>query len=343
MAFVVEELAQKLGGRVDGNGSLQIRAVAGLREAQAGDLSFLSNPRYATLMQQTAATAVLVNESWTGETQATLIRVASADAAFAQAALWLGRLPVTFKPGIHPTAVIAEGASLGRDVTVGPCCVVESGVVIGDRTVLVAQCYVGHGTSIGSDCRFYPQVTIREYARIGNRVILHNGAVIGSDGFGYSKNGPHWSKIPQVGIVVLGDDVEIGANTTIDRARFGETRIGNGVKLDNLIQVAHNVTIGEDTAIAALTGFSGSSHVGARVQIGGQVGMAGHLKVGDDSIILAQAGISKDVPPGSIMGGTPAVPADEWHKTQAMIGRLPHLRKRVGELEQRVKGLEAQP
>lgn len=341
MAFAVEELAQKLGGRVEGDGTLEIRSVAGLREAQRGDLSFLSNPRYAALIQQTAATAVLVNESWAGETRATLIRVPSADAAFAQAALWLGRLPVTFKPGIHPTAVIAEGVSLGRDVTIGPYCVIESGVVIGDRTVLVAQGYVGHGTTIGSDCRFYPQVTIREYARIGSRVILHNGAVIGSDGFGYAKNGPHWSKIPQVGIVVLGDDVEIGANTTIDRARFGETRIGNGVKLDNLIQVAHNVTIGEDTAVAAQAGFSGSSHIGARVQIGGQVGMAGHLKVGDDSIILAQAGISKDVHPGTIMGGTPAVPADEWHKTQAMIGRLAHLRKRVGELEQRVKSLGA--
>ncbi len=343
MAFTVEEVARKLGGRVEGNGALGIRAVAGLREAREGDLSFLSNPRYAALMKQTAATAVLVSESWTGETRATLIRVASADAAFAQAALWLGRLPVTFKPGIHPTAVIAEGATLGRDVTIGPGCVIEPGVVIGDRTILVAQCYVGHGTTIGSDCRFYPQVTIREYARIGSRVILHNGAVIGSDGFGYSKNGTHWEKIPQVGIVVLGDDVEIGANTTIDRARFGETRIGNGVKLDNLVQVAHNVTIGEDTAVAAQTGFSGSAHIGARVQIGGQVGSAGHLTVGDDSIVLAQAGISKDLRPGSVVGGTPAVPVDEWHKAHALVGRLPHLRKRVGELEQRLKGLEEQP
>ena len=340
MAFTVEEVAQKLGGRVEGNGALEIRAVAGLREAQEGDLSFLSNPRYAGLMKQTAASAVLVNDSWNGETRATLIRVASADAAFAQAALWLGRLPVQFKPGIHPAAIIADGVSLGRDVTVGPYCVIEPGVGIGDRTVLVAQCYIGHGTTIGSDCRFYPQVTIREYARIGNRVILHNGAVIGSDGFGYAKTGPHWAKIPQVGIVVLGDDVEIGANTTIDRARFGETRIGNGVKLDNLVQVAHNVTIGEDTAIAAQTGISGSAHVGARVQMGGQVGSAGHLKVGDDSIILAQSGISKDVQPRTVVGGTPAIPAAEWHKQHAFVGRLPHLRKRVAELEQRMNTVE---
>jgi len=340
MVFSVEEIARKLGGRVEGNGALEIRAVAGLREAREGDLSFLSNPRYATLMKQTAATAVLVNESWTGETRATVIRVPGADASFAQAALWFGRLPVTFKPGIHPTAVIAEGVTLGRDVTIGPHCVIEPGVVIGDRTVLVAQCYIGHETTIGSDCRFYPQVAIREYTRIGSRVILHNGAVIGSDGFGYAKNGPHWAKIPQVGIVVLGDDVEIGANTTIDRARFGETRIGNGVKIDNLCQIAHNVTIGEDTAIASQTGLSGSAHIGARVQLGGQVGSAGHLKVGDDSIVLAQGGISKDIPPGAIMGGSPAVPADEWHKTQAFISRLPHLRKRVAELEARMKTLE---
>lgn len=340
MALTVEEIARKLGGQVEGNGGLEIRAVAGLRDAREGDLAFLSNPRYAGLMKETAASAVLVNAGWSGSTPATLIRVASADAAFAQVALWLGRLPVAFKPGIHPTAVIADTARLGSEVTVGPHCVIEAGAVIGDRTVLVAQCYVGHECTVGRDCRFYPHVTLREYSRVGSRTIIHNGAVIGSDGFGYAKEGPHWKKIPQVGIVVIGDDVEIGANTTIDRARFGETRIGNGAKIDNLVQVAHNVTIGDDTAIAAQTGIAGSSQVGARVQLAGQVGMAGHLKVGDDSIVLAQAGLTKDVPAKSIMGGTPAATVDEWHKAQALIGRLPHLRKRVGELEERLKTLE---
>lgn len=340
MSLTVEQIAGRLGGQVEGNGALVIKGVASLDQAGEGDLSFLSNPRYTPAMRVTKASVVLVNEGWQGESAATLIRVKSADAAFAQVAMWTARPVIGFTPGIHPSAVIAPDARLGKDVVVGPFCTIEPGAVIGDRTVLIAACYVGHSCEIGTDCRFYPNVSVREYVKIGNRVILQNGAVIGSDGFGYVKEGGHYTKIPQIGIVVLGDDVEIGANTTIDRARFGETRIGNGTKLDNLIQIAHNVTVGADTVMAAQCGISGSSHIGSRVQLGGQVGIAGHLKIGDDSVVAAQSGITKEVPPACYVLGTPAMPALAAKKMHAHLMRLPEVKERLAELEARLKALE---
>jgi UDP-3-O-[3-hydroxymyristoyl] glucosamine N-acyltransferase len=340
MAFTIEEIAKRLNGRVDGDGSLEVCGVAALDRAAVGELSFLGNAKYSPLMAVTKASAVLVNEDWQGQTQATLIRVKSADAAFAQVAFWLAKPAITFTPGIHSTAVIAQSAKLGKGVTIGPHCVVEAGAVIGEGTVLVAQCYVGPFCEIGNNCLLHPHATLREYTRVGNRVILHNGSVIGSDGFGYVKEAGHWKKVPQVGVVVLGDDVEIGANTTIDRARFGETRIANGVKLDNLIQIAHNVTVGEDTAMAAQVGVSGSAHIGSRVQLGGQVGVAGHLSIGDDAVIMAQSGVSKDVQPRSIMFGTPAVPALEAKKLHAHTMRLPELKRKIAQMEARIKAME---
>ncbi len=340
MTMTVDEIARKLNGKVVGDGSVAIKSVASLKQAEAGDLSFLGNLRYMPDMARTRASVVLVNEDWQGETAVTVIRVKSADAAFAQVAFWLARPAIVHKPGIHPTAVIAQDAKIGDHVTIGPYCVIESGAVIGDETVLVAQCYIGHFVQVGKKGLLYPLVSIREHCKVGDRVILHNGAVIGSDGFGYVKDGTHWKKIPQVGIVVLGDDVEIGANTAIDRARFGETRIGNGTKLDNLIQVAHNVTIGEDTAMAAQVGMAGSCHIGNRVQLGGQVGVAGHIEIGDDVAVMAQSGISKDVPPASILLGSPAMSVREAKKMHAHMMRLPELKEKVAELEQRIKMIE---
>jgi UDP-3-O-[3-hydroxymyristoyl] glucosamine N-acyltransferase len=340
MALTIEGIASKLGGRFEGTGTIEIRGVAALDQAGPGDLTFLHNPRYVTAMKSTRASAVLVNESWKGETSATLIRVKSADAAFAQVAVWLARPAVTYAPGIHPTAVMGDGVTLGPEVHIGPYCVIASGARLGARSVLVAGCYIGQECVVGDDCLFYPQVTLREYVRVGNRVILHNGAVIGSDGFGYLKEAGHWKKVPQVGVVVLGDDVEIGANTTIDRARFGETRIGNGVKIDNLVQVAHNVTIGDDAAIAAQVGISGSSHIGERVQLAGQAGIAGHLNVGHDSVVGGQAGVLKDVPPAIFVSGYPAMPHDEARKAHAHMMRIPELKKKVSGIEQRLEALE---
>ena len=340
MVLTAEEIARRLGGCAEGNAAVEIRAVAALDEARPGDLSFLSNPRYGHAVATTAASAVLVNEGWTGATRAVLIRVKNADAAFAQVAAWLARPAVTFPPGIHATAVLAQGVALGKDVSIGAHCVIEAGARIGDRTVLGAGCYIGHEVVIGGDCLFHPGVAVREYCRIGDRAILHCGAVIGSDGFGYVKQKGHWVKVPQVGIVVVGDDVEIGANSTIDRARFGETRLGNGVKIDNLVQIAHNVTIGNDSAIAALVGIAGSAHIGARVMFGGQAGMVGHVKVGDDAVVAAQGGVTKDIKPGTFVSGFPAVPHSEDLKTHAHIMRLPELKARVAELEKRLKATE---
>ncbi len=343
MALTVEEIARKLGGRVEGAGTLEITGVAALDQAGYGELTFLHNPRYSSAMKVTQASAVLVNESWQGETRAVLIRVKSADAAFAQVAVWLARPAVTYPPRIHPTAVVDEGATVGRDVHIGPHCVIASGASVGDRSVLVAGCYIGQDCVVGVDCLFHPHVTLREYTRVGSRVIIHNGAVIGSDGFGYVKDAGHWKKVPQVGIVVLGDDVEIGANTTVDRARFGETRIGNGVKIDNLVQIAHNVTIGDDSALAAQVGISGSSRIGKRVQLAGQVGIAGHLHIGDDSVVGGQAGVLKDVPPATFVSGYPAMPHDEACKAHAHMMRIPELKKKVAVIEQRVGALERKP
>ena len=340
MTMTVAEIARRLGASYEGDGEARIAAVAGLAEARPGDLSFLSNPRYRAAMATTAASAVLVGTAWQGETRAAVIRVADPDAAFAEVAAWFGRPAPPVAPGVHPTAIVAADAVLGEAVAVGPFCVIEPGVHIGARTVLGACCYVGHAVSIGADCRFHPHVTVREYCRIGSRVIIHNGAVIGSDGFGYTRGGGHWHKIPQVGIVVIEDDVEIGANTTIDRARFGATHIGRGVKIDNLVQVAHNVTIGDDTAIAAQVGIAGSTRIGRRVQIGGQAGVTGHVQVDDDAVLGAQSGVSKDVPAGTFVFGTPAAPREEAFRAHANVMRLPELKARIAQIEARLRALE---
>ena len=340
MSLTVTEIAAKVGGRLEGVGDTVVTGLAALDDAAAGDITFLSNPRYASLVGETKASAVLVNEGWTGTAACSVIRVKNADAAFAAVATLLSPpapLPVA---GIHPTAVIAPDAKIGAGVSIGPYCVIEKGAVVGDRTVLFAGCYIGMGVTVGCDCLFYPHVTTREFVKIGNRVILNNGSVIGSDGFGYAKDGRAWKKIPQVGIVEIGDDAEIGANATIDRARFGKTVIGKGVKIDNLVQIAHNVKIGDNTAMAAQVGISGSTTIGSNVQLGGQAGLAGHLHVGDNSVVGAQAGVTKDVKPATFVSGYPAMDHHQATKLHAHVARLPELKARVAELERKLKELE---
>ena len=335
------EIAERLGGVLEGDPAVAVDGLASLTDAGAGDISFLSNARYAAQVEQTAASAIVVGDDWTGTFAGALIRVKIPDAAVATLAESFGPDPVPDMPGVHETAVIGEGVELGPDVSIGPWCVLEASVNIGGNTAIGAGCFLGRETRIGRDCRLYPNVTIRERTSTGDRCIIHSGAVIGSDGFGYVPENGAWKKIPQIGCVALGDDVEIGANAVIDRARFGTTRIGNGVKIDNLVQVAHNVEIGDHSAMAAQVGISGSTRVGTGVQLGGQAGLAGHLDVGDGAVVGAQAGVTKDVQPGTFVSGYPAMPHARAAKLHACLARLPKLRQRVDALEkelQRLKG-----
>lgn len=340
--MTVSEIATRVEGQVDGDGSISICGVAGLREALAADISFLANPKYASYVESTQAAAVIVSESYDGHAPCALIRCANPDAAFAKVAEWFAVPPPPYPPGIHPTAFVAEDVAVGDGVHIGPGCVVQSGARIGDRTVLVGQVYIGHQVVLGTDNLIYPHVTVREGCRTGNRVIIHSSAVVGSDGFGYSVDEKSVrTKIPQVGIVDIGDDVEIGAVVAIDRARFGRTVIGNGVKIDNLVQIAHNVVIGDHAVIVSQVGISGSSVIGKHVILAGQAGVAGHLVVGDRVIAEGRSGITKDVPAGEVVYGFPAEPRMKAARTHAAIQRLPKLKQKVAELEARLAKLEA--
>jgi UDP-3-O-[3-hydroxymyristoyl] glucosamine N-acyltransferase len=336
------EIADRIGAAIEGDGSATIHGVAGVRDAGPGEISFVALPKYAADAAATRASALIVARSWDKPLHAPILRVDNPEAAFFKVALMFAPPAVSPPPGIHPTAVIAADAKIGRDAGIGPHCVIEPGAVVGDRAVLQAGCYVGHGVTIGNDCRFYPHVSIREYCRIGDRVILHNGTVIGSDGFGYTvdKQGVR-HKIPQIGIVVIGDDVEVGANVTIDRARFGKTRIGNGVKIDNLVQIAHNVIIGDHAVIVAQVGIAGSAIIGSKAVLAGQAGVAGHTVVGAGAIVGGQAAVTKDVAPGVYVSGYPAAPHKEAALLHAHVARLPELKARVAALEKRLKELES--
>ena len=339
MEKTVAEIAAEVGGELEGDGSAVVTGVAALSEAGKGDITFLANQRYAAAVSETRATAILVGEEWSGTCPCAVIRVKNADEALARAAAIVGPAPVAFTPGVHPTAVVAADAELGPRVSIGPHCVLEPGVRVAAGTVLAAGCYLGHGTVVGEDCRLYPYVSTRERTRIGDRVVIHNGAVVGSDGFGYVRTESSWLKIPQVGVVEIGDDVEIGANATIDRARFGRTIIGNGVKIDNLVQVAHNVNIGEGTAIAAQVALAGSVTVGKNVQIGGQAAIAGHLTVGDNAIIGGQSGVTKDVEANTFVFGFPAMPHNKARRLHAHMMRLPQMRRKIAEIEMKLAEL----
>jgi UDP-3-O-[3-hydroxymyristoyl] glucosamine N-acyltransferase len=340
MSATVREIAALVGGQVVGDGERLVTGVGGLADAVVGDISFLANPKYAPFLAQTKASAVLVPTAQPDVPQLVQIVVVNPDQAFAAVVAAYGPRSQAMPVGVHPTAVIGDRAVLGAGVTIGPYAVIADGARVGDRSVIYPHAYVGADAAVGADCVIYPHASIRERCLVGDRVILHSGVVIGSDGFGYATvQGVH-HKIPQVGIVVVDDDVEVGANTTIDRARFEKTRIGKGTKIDNLVQIAHNVEIGAHCLIVAQVGIAGSTKLGHHVTLGGQCGVTGHIQIGDHSMVTAQSGVSKSVPPKVIMRGSPAQENSLGKAQEVAVRRLPQTTATVKELSARVAELE---
>jgi UDP-3-O-[3-hydroxymyristoyl] glucosamine N-acyltransferase len=325
-----------VGGKVEGDGTVSIKGACGIKEAQSGDVTFLANSKYQSLLKDTNATAVIAPPDIPVPKGKVVIRHEAPSLAFAQIMERLAPPRVLYKSGIHPTAVIGSNVKLGKDVSIQPYVVIEDGVAIGDNTVLGAGVFIGRDTQIGTDAFIYPKVIIRERVSIGNRCIIHSGSVIGSDGFGYATvQGVH-HKIPQIGIVVIEDDVEIGANVTIDRARFDKTWIKKGTKIDNLVQIAHNVIIGENSIVVAQTGISGSTIIGNNVVLAGQSGIAGHITIGDNVIVGGQAGVTKNVPAGQMVSGFPAAPHSKAMKIQALVNRLPKVFEKISLIEKKL-------
>jgi UDP-3-O-[3-hydroxymyristoyl] glucosamine N-acyltransferase len=335
VTVTLQELATISGGELAGDPALKITGAASLAEATAGEISFFANRKYVGLLRKTRASAVFVPPDFTEPIAAAQIRVSNPTKAFEQVVLKLAPKRITFAVGVHPSAIVDPTAQLGERVSIQPHAVIEAGARIGDDTIIGAGSYIGHETIIGPACLIYPRVIIRERSRIGSRVTIHSGAVIGADGFGFEMVDGRQEKIQQLGIVQIDDDVEIGANTTIDRARFGRTWIQQGVKLDNLVQIGHNVVIGKNSIIVAQTGISGSTRVGERVTMAGQVGVVGHVEIADGSVIGAQSGVSKSVP-GGVWFGYPAAPIAETKQQIAWIRRLGKLFARVKEIEKRL-------
>ncbi len=339
MEMTVGEIAALVGGEVVGDPGVRIRGVNGIKEAKPGDLTFVRAARYMPYLKTTLASAVLLAEQAEG-CAIPMIIVGHPDLAFAQVLQRWEKVQLIHPTGIHPTAVIAPEAQLGAEVAVDAHVRIAEDAVIGDRVVLYAGCYVGRRARIGADTVVYPNVVLREDTEIGARCIIHGGAVIGGDGFGFAPLGGQWMKIPQVGRVVIEDDVEIGSNTTIDRATFGETRVRRGTKIDNLVQIGHNTVIGEHCALAGMAGVSGSVIIGDGVRIGAAAGIAGHLDIGAGATVGARSGVHKSVGAGKVVTGYPAIDHELFLRVSAAHKQLPELIRRMRSLERQVQALE---
>jgi UDP-3-O-[3-hydroxymyristoyl] glucosamine N-acyltransferase len=334
MKRTAKELAEAIGAAVEGEDSVEVAGVAAPERASSGDLIFVDSPKHAQRAEASAARCVVLPMGFSVAGK-TVLRARNAKVAFAKAAALLQE-PSIIAQGVHPTAVIAPLAKIAASASIGPYAVIGEDVHIGERTQIGAHCSIGACSWIGEGCRIHPGVTMYPNTRVGNRVEIHSGAVIGADGFGYAQGeGRHW-KFPQTGIVEIGDDAEIGANTTIDRGSLDDTRIGEGVKLDNLVHIGHNVQIGAHTVIAAQTGVSGSCVFGHHATIGGQVGFGDHCAVEDHAVIGSQAGVlpGKIVRAGQVMWGTPVRPLPQFKELNAWFSRLPELGARVKRLEE---------
>ncbi len=334
----LKELAESLGGTVIGNENLTIRGIASLDDAKEDQITFLANPKYAAKVATTRAAAVILPPGADNHGR-NAIEVANPYLAFAKLLTLFTSRPREVK-GVMDGAFVSETAVIGAGATVYPGVFVADGVRIGDRVTLYPGVTVYAGAVLGDDVTLHSGVSVREGCRIGSRVTIHNGSVIGCDGFGYAPDGAGWYKIPQIGIVVIEDDVEIGAHTVIDRAALEATVIRRGTKIDNLVQVAHNCVIGENCMIVSQVGISGSTKLGNHVTVGGQVGIVGHLTIGDNVMIGAQSGVSGNVPAGQVLSGSPAIPHREWLKASTIFGRLPEMRRTIADLEKRLAELE---
>ncbi len=337
MGLSLEELARRVQGRVQGRLDLVVERVASLAEAGPRDIAFAADERYCGQLATTAAGAVVLNAALAEGFPGNALVVDNPRLAFARIAGWLHPPPVAV-PGIHPAAVVDARASVAPDAEIGPHVVVEAEAVIASGAVVGPGCHVGRGARIGEGTRLVAQVVLAHDCVLGARCLVHPGVVIGADGFGYARDAERWVKQPQLGRVIIGDDVEIGANTTIDRGTLGDTVIGDGVKLDNLIQIAHNVRIGDHTAIAACVGIAGSAVIGRRCTIGGQSGILGHITIADDVQVLARSFVARSISePGSVYSSAfQAVPAAKWRRNAARLYQLDMLARRLRELENRI-------
>lgn len=339
MAVTLAELARRFQGKVRGDSAIAVERVATLEAAGARDIAYVSDRKYAALLSGTAAGAVILTEADARLYAGTALIVDDPHLCFARVAAILHPARA-FEPGAHATAVVEPTASVAKTAWIGPHAVIGRRAAIGDGVFIGAACVVGEGVTIGARTRLMARVTVEDNCVIGENCLFHSGAVIGSDGFGYARDGERWQKIPQVGRVVIGDDVEVGANTTIDRGAMGDTVIGDGVKLDNLIQIAHNVRIGENTAMAACVGIAGSTVIGKRCTVGGQAGISGHLVIADDVHITATSLVTSSIAEaGQYSASLKAEPAENWRRNAARLHQLDKMARRVTEIEKKLKQL----
>ncbi len=338
MEKTLKELAQLIGGEVVGDGEVKILGVAPIEQAREGDITFVAHPRYLPQLNQTEASAIIVSPKVT-EADKPLLRVKNPYLAFAKILQIYVYRPHESR-GVDQRAWISPTAKLGKKLSVYPFVYVGDNAEIGDRVTLFPGVFVGDNVVVGEDTLIYPNVCIYEGSRIGKRAIIHGGVVIGSDGFGFAKDGKRNFKIPQTGVVEIEDDVEIGANTTVDRPAMGKTVIKRGVIIDNLVQVAHSVTIGEDSVIVAQVGIAGSTKIGANVILAGQVGVADHIEIGDNVMVGPQSGVAKDIPPNQVVTGTPPLPHKEQLRAVLTFPKLPEMWRKIGQLEAKVRALE---
>lgn len=340
MEFTAEQIANVIGGRVEGNKDAKVHTFAKIEEGTEGAISFLSNPKYTHYLYDTKSSIVIVNEDVELEkdVEATLIRVKNAYESIAKL-LQIYEASKPKKTGVAPQAYIAPSAKLGNNCYVGPFAYVGEGAEIGDGCQIYPHAVIGDNVKVGTNCIFYPNTTIYQGCKIGNNVTIHAGSVIGADGFGFAPGADGYNKIPQIGIVVIEDNVEIGANTCVDRSTMGATVIHKGVKLDNLVQVAHNVEIGENTVMSAQVGIAGSTKVGSWCMFGGQVGLAGHITIGDKTFLGAQSGVPGSLKGGEELIGTPPMNPRAYFKSQAIFRRLPDMYKDLNDAKKKIEEL----